>query len=864
MPTYFVSTTGNDSNPGTEASPWRTIQKAANTATAGSTVNIRGGVYAEFIEVTVSGSSGNFITFQSYTGETAIIDGTSFSLTSGSEHVVILMEDRSYLRWQGIEIRNFRTSTQNVEINAIAVYGTSHHIEILNNKLHHIEINVTQSSGGNGHGILVVGNNGTTAITDVVISGNEVYSLRTGFSECVTLNGNVNGFRVTNNVIHNCNNIAIDMAGHYGACPNPVNDQARNGICSGNIVTDIDSSHNPAYGGDFTTGGGGHSADGIYVDGGINIIIERNVVLRANIGIEMASEHSGKATSLITVRNNVVIESYTFGIAIGGYDTNRGSTVGCKILNNTLLNNGTSGESDIEVQFDTQDNVIKNNVIYGNGLGYFIHNGYTQNTGNVVDYNLFFGPGGSGAALFAWKNVNYTGFTSYKSGSGNDAHSIFADPLFVNLGAQNLRLQASSPALGVGDNSVVAGGDLDLDGQTRIQGGTVEMGAYEITSGGSPPPPPPSPPPIGPAAIHVTVSESVALSEALVSASSGTPAVPPPEPPPPLPPSPPPPAPPPPPPIYVPVPVPVAPPPLFQLPARPFPGPRVTHYDPLGAGVVRPFVRASHGDFGSNQGVPLVLSNVGQIFGTAKGTLPWFPEFGSDLERLRHRPNTSALRDLAIVYAREALGRWEPRVRLATLSVTAEGPEGNQVQLRATVNIKGQDGTQRFAASLARPIPSTSVAVALSYTSTGRALRGPEVVAPPPATITPQNAKFLPTGLGRPVRRERDFTKASGISLILSNVGQVLGTAKGTMPWNPGFGSDLTRLRHRNNTPTLRSLAAAYVQEALRLWEPRAQVTKVEALNPASVEANTIVIRASCRLRFGNITKDTRVDVPLG
>ena len=40
---YFVATTGNDANPGTQSQPWRTIGKAAQTAKAGDTV------YAEFI-----------------------------------------------------------------------------------------------------------------------------------------------------------------------------------------------------------------------------------------------------------------------------------------------------------------------------------------------------------------------------------------------------------------------------------------------------------------------------------------------------------------------------------------------------------------------------------------------------------------------------------------------------------------------------------------------------------------------------------------------------------------------------------------------------------------------------------------------
>ena len=54
---YYVSTTGNDENPGTLTSPWRTIQKAVTTVTPGCIVNIMGGTYYEEIKVTVSGLS---------------------------------------------------------------------------------------------------------------------------------------------------------------------------------------------------------------------------------------------------------------------------------------------------------------------------------------------------------------------------------------------------------------------------------------------------------------------------------------------------------------------------------------------------------------------------------------------------------------------------------------------------------------------------------------------------------------------------------------------------------------------------------------------------------------------------------------
>ena len=44
---YHVSPSGLDTNPGTHALPWRTIQKAADNVTSGDIVNIHAGTYAE-------------------------------------------------------------------------------------------------------------------------------------------------------------------------------------------------------------------------------------------------------------------------------------------------------------------------------------------------------------------------------------------------------------------------------------------------------------------------------------------------------------------------------------------------------------------------------------------------------------------------------------------------------------------------------------------------------------------------------------------------------------------------------------------------------------------------------------------------
>ena len=66
---------GNDTNPGTLASPFRTIQKCATVAVAGDTCFIRAGTYRETVTVARSGTQGKPITFTPYAGETVTISG---------------------------------------------------------------------------------------------------------------------------------------------------------------------------------------------------------------------------------------------------------------------------------------------------------------------------------------------------------------------------------------------------------------------------------------------------------------------------------------------------------------------------------------------------------------------------------------------------------------------------------------------------------------------------------------------------------------------------------------------------------------------------------------------------------------------
>jgi hypothetical protein len=72
---YVAQSGGSDSNPGTLASPWATIQKAANTMVAGDTTYIETGTYRETVTPAHSGTNGNPITYAAYNGETVTVSG---------------------------------------------------------------------------------------------------------------------------------------------------------------------------------------------------------------------------------------------------------------------------------------------------------------------------------------------------------------------------------------------------------------------------------------------------------------------------------------------------------------------------------------------------------------------------------------------------------------------------------------------------------------------------------------------------------------------------------------------------------------------------------------------------------------------
>ena len=75
-PTYFAHpTNGDDTSPGTEQKPWKTITHSLLQLKAGDTLCLRGGTYFEQIRVSLAGKADAPFTIRGYPGEQATING---------------------------------------------------------------------------------------------------------------------------------------------------------------------------------------------------------------------------------------------------------------------------------------------------------------------------------------------------------------------------------------------------------------------------------------------------------------------------------------------------------------------------------------------------------------------------------------------------------------------------------------------------------------------------------------------------------------------------------------------------------------------------------------------------------------------
>lgn len=412
------------------------IQTALASANAGDTVLVASGTYHEKISFPKSGSAAQGpIVLAARKGESVILDGTGVAAAD-----MINISSKSYITVDGLTLKNNTAGSTPV---GIRIEGMGSDITIRN-----CTITAILKPSGNAHGIGVWGTSGTTPYSRVTLENNEIYGCKLGQSESMVLNGNVTNFRVTGNRIHDNDNIAIDFIGYEGTAPQ--NDQARDGICSGNTVYNISSATNPTY--------DNRCADGIYVDGGKNIIIEGNNVDNCDIGIEIASEHGGKSTSQITVRNNFISRSYQANILCGGYAANRGAATDIIIVNNTTWQ---GNDAEVALQYNCNRVFIANNILGAKSGKVYIDNWGSNNTNVTVRKNCYFGASTNSPGSFA------------------DNQALYVNPQ-LKTPPSNLHCASNSPCINSGNkygNDTI--GTVDIDGEARIAQTGIDIGADE-------------------------------------------------------------------------------------------------------------------------------------------------------------------------------------------------------------------------------------------------------------------------------------------------------------------------------------------------------------------------------------------------
>ncbi len=489
---YYVAPNGQDSADGTLNAPWATLQHAADhpNLTGGDTVHVRGGTYRQRVTITRSGTdAAHPLTFAAYPGETPLLDGST--LTPPDDNTgLITIRDAAFLRITGFELANFRVSSSAQSPNkvpcGIFLHGASHDIEIRGNNIHDIS---NHFADGNAFGFAAYGDT-AEPITGLVVADNEIHHCQLGNSESLAINGNVVGFLVTNNRVHHNTNIGIVAIGYEGTCTeDPAQDRARQGVIRGNTVWECTSTANPAY-------GNAPGADGLYVDGGTDIVIENNVSYQNDIGLELTSEHTNRTTDHITARNNFIWGNRIGGILLGGAEPGNGGSEYNQVYANTLWANDTRADGNGEIQFNhwCHHNTLRHNLVFAGAQALLCSNpvgatisGKSTNSDNRFDWNLWWAPGGATASEWQWKNTPYTGFAAWKSSSAQDAHSLFTDPKLRRPAASgstlpDLHLRSDSPAIEAGDPAAKPEDDeRDIDRLARLTGARMDLGADELS-----------------------------------------------------------------------------------------------------------------------------------------------------------------------------------------------------------------------------------------------------------------------------------------------------------------------------------------------------------------------------------------------
>lgn len=325
----------SDSNPGTESSPWKTIQKAADTLSPGDTVYIKQGTYSPFTVKKSGSAAGGYITFAAAPGHErlAIVDGTGSTSNAGN---CIYSRGKSYIAIRDLEVRSCGKAGIWIEGSSAGSTG----IRISGNFIHHTESMAVAAVGKIFTDMLP---EGEVRLTDVIIEGNEITKTNepSGRNEGISAGNGLRDFIIRNNHLYDSQQYGIDC---------------KIGCSDGEI-----------YGNHIH----GFEKHAIYLDSrNEDISVYNNRLHNNRNGIVLAREELG-AMRDIRIYNNALYNNERYGILVYRHadDPTGGVFDRIEIVNNTAAWNGSSGISmDDDLRSTLTNTLVRNNILWGNGF----------------------------------------------------------------------------------------------------------------------------------------------------------------------------------------------------------------------------------------------------------------------------------------------------------------------------------------------------------------------------------------------------------------------------------------------------------------------------------------------------------------
>ncbi|KKS31732.1 hypothetical protein A2380_03930 [candidate division WWE3 bacterium RIFOXYB1_FULL_43_24] len=457
--TYYVSTKGSDSNPGTITQPWRTIQKAANTLAPGDTANVGPGIYNENVTLTRSGTTGSPIIIQGTTTPRIAQSTPTNTSCLSSENACVL----GYVSINGSQIVFKKMEVAGAPVKPGSIAGIT-----VNGNTNEVSENFVHNSWKEG----IIVKPGTSS--NLILNNYITYSSITAGISFDGQNHLIQGNTITHSVTRQ-----PDRSAPTGASdPDGMRFFGSGTVVRNNVIRDIFLDESPEsddpHSDCFQTW---TNANNITFDG--NYCELENTTTYSNPMVKFMMIETPASGTLtvgdIKIINNIFVSKSMSAlwtpIQLGNESCSTSYPLrNFTIANNTFVHTGNT-VANFAILMRCADTVsIRNNAIYNFGTSVYpyIYQDKNNNTNVTISNNSVF---------------NSTGVIP-KGGAypGDNISEIWLkNPEFVDVTNLNLQLKSTSPLINRG--VTVSEVSYDYNKVARPQGTAYDIGAYEYTEG---------------------------------------------------------------------------------------------------------------------------------------------------------------------------------------------------------------------------------------------------------------------------------------------------------------------------------------------------------------------------------------------